>query len=342
MRHFQELGAALIQSIPEHFRSVSCLIEQAPGHGKGRLQYRIGSPQHPDEGTTKPSGELHDAAHQLYRFWAKEGEPFPGLELTMAQEADGNWKTNVRILYQGKPEDITEEAQDELWQNVYRAREEFFRSQFGPFPNDIQKLMNLSGVWPGGGIFQFTATERSGLGICTSCGLTNVDMPTPVCVTSHERTEGGGRATSFSSRIEGRTPRWIPADQAGYGYELLILTPKPTTWPLLPLSWFIQMEILNDVDVLGRVLDHDGLTVESIKIGDGSETADFLVQPASTPFPGEARLPNGIMSLLIATRITREEMNFSMQHGRGALLDRLQKAGVGQISMLDRTSVVRE
>src|SRR5262249_2923436 len=99
---------------------------------------------------------------------------------------------------------------------------------------------------------------------------------------------------------------------------------------------------LKDIDLLGRVLEYDGMTVESIKIGDGSETADFLVQPASAPFPAEARLPNGVMRLLIATRITREEMNFSMQHGRGALLDRLQKAGVGQISILDRASVVRD
>ena len=84
------------------------------------------------------------------------------------------------------------------------------------------------------------------------------------------------------------------------------------------------------------------MTVESIKIGNGSQSADFLVQPASSPFPEEARLPNGTMRLLIATRITRDEMNFSMKHGRGTLLDHLKSAGVGQISILDRASVVRE
>ena len=35
-------------------------------------------------------------------------------------------------------------------------------------------------------------------------------------------------------------------------------------------------------------------------------------------------------------------MNFSLKHGRAALLDRLKQAGVGQISILDRASVVGE
>ena len=341
LRLFQALGQALIQNAPEHFKSVFCRIEQAPGHGKGRLQYRIGSTEHPNEDTSQPAPALHAAAYQLYRYWTKEGQPFPGVELTVKQETGGNWKNNTRILYQGKPEDVSEEAQDRLWQAVYDAREEFFRSQFGPFPDDIQKPMNLVGVWPGGGIFQFPATKRNGFGICTSFGLSNADLPTPVRVSKHERADQGGQP-SFSSTLEGRTPQWVAADRAGYGYEVMIVTPTPTTWPLLPLSWFIQMEILNDVGLLGRVMEHQGLTVESIKIGDGSQSADFLIQLASSPFPEQAQLPNGTMQLLIATRVTREEMNFSLKHGRAALLDRLKQAGVGQISILDRASVVGE
>ena len=87
-------------------------------------------------------------------------------------------------------------------------------------------------------------------------------------------------------------------------------------------------------------MENHGLTVESIKIGDGAQSADFLIQPASSPFPDQVQLPNGAMRLLIATRITREEMNFSLKHGRVVLLDRLKQAGVGQVSILDRASVV--
>jgi hypothetical protein len=46
------------------------------------------------------------------------------------------------------------------------------------------------------------------------------------------------------------------------------------------------------------------------------------------------------MNLLIATLITRDEMEFSFQEGRRTLLERLCKAGVGQMSVLDRASVL--
>lgn len=137
LRIFQALCQALIQHVPENFNSAFCTIEQAPGHGKGRLQYRIGSTEHPNEGTSQPSPVLHETAYQLYGYWAKEGQPFPGVELTVERESAGNWKANTRILNQGKPDDVSDEAQEQLWQAVYGAREEFFRSQFGPFPNDI-------------------------------------------------------------------------------------------------------------------------------------------------------------------------------------------------------------
>jgi hypothetical protein len=338
---FQALGQALIEYTPEHFTSAFCRVEQAPGHSKGRLQYQIGSKAYPDEGTSAPSAALHEAAFQLYRHRAKGENPFPGFELTVTQGSEGGWKFNMQILHQGKPEDVSDAVQDQLWQAVYSAREEFFRSQFGPFPADIQKLMNLTGVWPGGGIFQITATARGGLGLCTSFGLSNADMPTPVCIGKSERTDEGGRPTSFSAQLQPKTPRWVPPERAGYGYEIAILTPTPADWPLLPVSWFIQMEILKDVGLLDRVVENGGMTVESLKIGDGSQSADFLIQPAANPLPEQVQLPNGTMRMLIATRITREEMNFSMKEGRPLLRDRLAQAGVGQISILDRESVVR-
>jgi hypothetical protein len=118
------------------------------------------------------------------------------------------------------------------------------------------------------------------------------------------------------------------------------LTPAPESWPLLPMSWLIQMEILNDVDLLERVRKNEGVTVESVKIGDGTQSADFLIAPAADPLPTSVQLPNGTMHLLVATRITREEMKFSLQHGRRALSARLRQSGVGQTSILERPGVV--
>lgn len=126
----------------------------------------------------------------------------------------GNWRSNLEILSQGKPDDVSESVQEQLWQAVYEAREEFFRSQFGLLPTDIQKLMNLTCVWPGGGIFAFTATERNGLRFCTSFGLSNADMPTAVGIRNHERTDEGRRQV-FTSQLQGRTPCWHQPDRAG-------------------------------------------------------------------------------------------------------------------------------
>lgn len=73
---------------------------------------------------------------------------------------------------------------------------------------------------------------------------------------------------------------------------------------------------------------------------DAGEQVDFLVSPAGAPFPAQTMLPNGLMRLLVATRITRDEMRWAMASGPAALAQRLDDAGVGQRSMLRRGSVV--
>jgi len=230
--------------------------------------------------------------------------------------------------------------EEQFAEQVLRAREKFFTSQFGPLPGEIQKLVNLMGLWPGGGLYQFEATRMGGLGVCTTWGLSNPEMPTRVRLAHLEWTPGEGGPT-FSGHLAPREPCWVPPEWAGYGYEVLVLTPAPATWPLLTLSWLAQMEVLDDVDLLGRVEEAQGVTLEDVKIGDGSQTADFLIEPACDPLPREVSVPNGTMRLLVATRITQDEMTFALQQGRPALLKRLQTAGPGQVSILERPSVIR-
>ncbi len=360
------LAQALTASAPEDATSWRCVVEQAPAHAQGRLQYVIGSPDNPAETMTQPTPELHAAAFQLFRHWSKEGGGFPRTQISIQRQPDGNWKTNVSRLDDSDAQHnvpVSDEQHEERWQAVYRAREVFLTSRFGAPPDEIQKLMNLTGVWPGGGIFPIEASQLGGMGMCTSCGLTNYDMPPPVRLEKQERAEnksapglmskfrqllgltahdaGASQSSStLTMQLGPRVPRWIPADLAGYGYELLIVTPKPERWPVLALSWFIQMEILNDVDLLNRVRENDGVTVESVKIGDGTQSVDFLVNLADDPLPSSVDLPNGKMHQLVATRITRDEMNFSQEEGRPALRDRLRQAGVGQTSVLDRPGVI--
>jgi hypothetical protein len=337
------LAEALIHSTPEHFQSAYCVFEEVPVHGAGRLKYRIGSVDFPEEVTERPSGQLHEAAYQLFWHETRNGQTFLPVEFSVQRQPTGSWSFNLRRL-DPKGQDLAnsggQQTKEELWDDVYRAREQFFTTHFGPLPQEIKKLMNLTGVWPGGGLFQFSALRQGGLGVCTSCGLSNADMPASVRQVKAARTEHKGQ-NEFSSELGARVPRWVPPDRAGYGYEMMVLTPTAADWPLLVLGWVVQMEILNDLDLPDRVAEARGVTVEALAIGDGSRKADFLIEPARDPFPERTRLPNGTMQLLIATRITPDEMDFALDNGRPALLERLQGAGVGQVSVLDRPSVIR-
>ena len=125
---------------------------------------------------------------------------------------------------------------------------------------------------------------------------------------------------------------------AGYGFELAVLTVGRQFWPLLLLNWAVTAEILEDADILTRVTEHGGLTVQDIDLGpDGA--ADFLIEPVDGLFPANHELPNGTMHLLVATAITRSELTFAVEQGHQALLARLFEAGPGQVSVLGRGAV---
>jgi len=222
-----------------------------------------------------------------------------------------------------------EPVDEQLRRAVIEARSEFFERQFGPLPAEVQKLLNLTNIW-NGGLYPMAAPRLGGLGVCLTHGLTDADMPARLRVTDQGQ--------------QPREPRDVPPGLAGYGYELAILTPKPDPWPLLTLSWFVQMEICNDLGLLDHVAAGNGTTVEGVKLGDGSRTADFLLQPACAPALARVNLPNGLMHLLIATRITPDELEFAKTRddGRFELLNRLVDAGVGPVSRLDRPSVLAD
>ncbi len=83
------------------------------------------------------------------------------------------------------------------------------------------------------------------------------------------------------------------------------------------------------------------VTVEDVQVGQANgDVAQVLIAKAQPPLPTGTELPAGNMQLLVATVITREEMAWSGENGRGALLRKLQAAGVGQVSVLRRSSVV--
>jgi hypothetical protein len=234
-----------------------------------------------------------------------------------------------------------EDAQEAFWQSVYAARERFYRQHFGELPEDILKIGHMFGVWPGGGLFVIPATVLGkDVWAYTTFGFTNPDMPASTSVSDVEvEHDEQGRVTRTSGRLESKE-RAIAADGvAGYGYEMLVLVRENAEWPLWFLQWTANAEILNDVGILNRVETYDGLTVQEIKVGP-NETVNVLIAKARPPLPGGTSLPNGQMTLLVATVITDDEMQWSMENGRSALLDKLQKAAVGQFSVRERKSVL--
>jgi len=223
------------------------------------------------------------------------------------------------------------ERQSDAWDQVYAAREAAYEEHFGPIVGDVQKLMNLTGTWPGGCLVQIQAARHQ-LWVTSSFGLTNADMPARTRPEEYAvEQDAQGKSTKYTMRLVGRPPRAVPAGRAGYGYEILLLTRQNEHWPLGFLNWSVQAEILNDMDLLGRIHKYGAMTVEEVSIGPG-QSADFLIAPIQQLAPSSIALPNGSMELLVATRITRAQMQYGIEKGGPALLAELNQSGHGQIS----------
>jgi hypothetical protein len=230
--------------------------------------------------------------------------------------------------------------EEKLWQETYNSRQAYFEKTVGPLPQDILKMLSMSGVWPGGGLFVVPAAKVGPeLAVYTTFGFTNPDMPTRVRMSGFKLDSDGNRATRGAGTLQGKEPAPQKAGAAGYGYEILVVTRKGAEWPLAFLQWAVNAEIGGDAGLLARAQKYDGLTVEQIDVG-REGPINVLISMAQAPLPTGTSLPNGRMELLVATVITIEEMSWSMKNGRGALLKKLRDSGIGQVSVLGRKSVV--
>jgi len=229
------------------------------------------------------------------------------------------------------PASVDSSKDDALWQQVYDARNAEISKYIGPAPADITKMIDMTGVWPGGGLLIVPA-ERLGPGLTAymSFGLTNPDMPTQVSIAGRN-----GNTIQLKRRP---TPR-PSTGRPGYGYELVIVAREQAQWPLYLLQWAVKAEMLNDADILRLVEANNGLTVEEIGIGP-SQSVHILISKAQSPLPASLELPTGSVDVLAITVITEDEMRWGMENGRAALLDKLMKSDIGQTSVLDRKSVV--
>lgn len=227
---------------------------------------------------------------------------------------------------------------ENLWQATYDARQQYFESTIGPLPGDILKMMNMMGVWPGGGLFVIPAAKISELlAVYTTFGFTNPDMPTSVQRIDGEPQKQSQTTAQFT--LTKRMPVATKPGTAGYGYEILVVAEPNQQWPLGFLQWAVNAEICKDVGLLARVEQYGGLTVGQVRVGIDMPI-NVLIAKARAPWPVGTLLPNGKMELLIATTITDQELQWSIENNREALLEKLDDAHFGQISLPGRESVV--
>lgn len=234
-----------------------------------------------------------------------------------------------------------QDSAEKAWLANYDARQKYFEKTVGPLPQDTLKILNMTGVWPGGGLYIIPAPGLGqNLSVYTTFGFTNSDMPTTVQLSNFDLQSDERRATQAGGTLSKKQPAPKRAGFAGYGYEILMVTQSNQQWPLNFLQWAVNAEIGHDAGLLDRVEKYDGLTIEQIQVGQG-QMVNVLIAKALAPLPIGTLLPAGKMEVLVATTITPQEMKWSQTNGRGALLKKLQEAGVGQISIPNRQSVVQ-
>jgi hypothetical protein len=217
-----------------------------------------------------------------------------------------------------RPPSAPPPSTEDAWTACDDARRAIYEGALGRMPDEVKKLMNLAAVWPGGCLVQFPSRSL-GCEVASSFGLTSPDMPTTVSVLSSSRSTTG----AVAQQLAPRTPRPMRSGLAGYGYEMLVLSPRADLWPLMVLNWLVQREILEDLGLLERIEELGGVTAEDVRIGDEHERIDVLFAPVTGPLRGEWALPNGAMHWLVAIPITRREMQVSRAAGPAALLAEL-------------------
>ena len=248
-------------------------------------------------------------------------------------------KTLLIIFFLMSTQSMASDSTEELWQRVNTERTDFFESHFGVLPDDILKIGHLTGVWPGGGIFQIQASKIGpDIWVYTTFGLSNPDMPTQVTVSDVSVESEDERLVETSGTLKKKENVPSYPGRPGYGYEIIMLADESAEWPLWFIQWAVNAEILHDADLLGRVKKYRGLTVEDIAVGE-NQYVNVLISSAGKTLPKAIPLSTGNAELLVATVITDDEMSWSMKNSRDALFNALEKADVSQVSSISRPSI---
>jgi hypothetical protein len=94
LAHLSAVSKALVHYTPKHFQTIECTV-RVEGN---RLFYEIGCPDFPDEGSTEPGQDLHQAMSRLIAYKLRGGATFPGMRFGVQIQSDGTARTHAAIL----------------------------------------------------------------------------------------------------------------------------------------------------------------------------------------------------------------------------------------------------
>lgn len=229
-----------------------------------------------------------------------------------------------------------EDRDSKYMSQVYDDRLDLYAKKFRngeKLADQIMKMHNLFVVWPMGGLVQFKSSVLDNCHVMSTFGLTNPDMPAKLKSSPAPGSMGG-------FFMETKAPPPLPrVGMAGYGYEFLLLTREPADWAKFLLNAACNNQLLGDIEFLGSVEALGAVTMGNMPAGE--KVVNILMAEAKNLL-GEpmGQLLNGKMKFLVITIITEAEVKYRVEHGLAALMDLLDEKGVGQISDLDRVSVV--
>ncbi|HLT30964.1 MAG TPA: suppressor of fused domain protein [Myxococcaceae bacterium] len=123
-----------------------------------------------------------------------------------------------------------------------------------------------------------------------------------------------------------------PEGPSGIGYELVIHTPEEARWPILRL---LDMMAYNLV-CLKAFATGSRFSVEGTLDGRPETKLSGFLFAEDDEIAWGFGLPSGMVQLLVAVGVTRNELAFSRSNGAPRLLEKLAEAGLGVRTVIDR------
>lgn len=218
-------------------------------------------------------------------------------------------------------------------------RQAFFESKYGKLPDDILKMADMVGSWAGGGLYKISATNlENNTFVYATSGLSN-PQPSLKVQDSKVTYNEHGQIDEIQNKLVKNDVK--QGSNNGYGYELIVISNDDAYYPLAILQVLVRMQINENINFLKHVEKYNGMTIGDIPTGnDTNESVDVFIQKAQAPLIDSYETEHGSVTILVATVITKDELDWSFKNGRPKLFEKIMSSPTKQASAIKRDSFV--